>query len=136
MTTPRGFRDRADDSLLTLLGDIPELVRNLVVAEVNAAKRWAAKTAKDAGVGAGWLAVALFFLFWSIPALGVFLIWGFHEWWGWWIWAGALLVFGVAVAVAALFVLLGVLRFKRMSERENPGRALATDIHLVKEAGE
>ena len=35
---PRGFRDRADDSLLTLLGEVPELVRNLVVAEVDAAK--------------------------------------------------------------------------------------------------
>jgi hypothetical protein len=31
VTTPRGFRDRADDSLLTLLGDVPELVRNLVI---------------------------------------------------------------------------------------------------------
>ena len=41
MTTPRGFRDRSDDSLFTLIGDIPELVRNLVVAEINGAKAWA-----------------------------------------------------------------------------------------------
>ncbi len=54
MTTPRGFRDRSDDSLFTLLGDIPELVRNLVVAEINGAKAWAQRTAKDAGIGAGW----------------------------------------------------------------------------------
>ena len=59
MTTPRGFRDRADDSLFTLLGDIPELVRNLVVAEINGAKAWAQRTAKDAGIGAGWVVGAL-----------------------------------------------------------------------------
>jgi len=32
MTEPRGFRDRADDSILTLVGDVPELIRNLVIA--------------------------------------------------------------------------------------------------------
>lgn len=35
MSTPRGFRDRSDDSLLTLVGEVPELVRNLVVAEID-----------------------------------------------------------------------------------------------------
>src|SRR6478735_9819317 len=54
MTTPRGFRDRADDSLLTLLGDVPELVRNLVTAEIESAKKWAARTAKEGGWGALW----------------------------------------------------------------------------------
>jgi len=46
MTTPRGFRDRADDSLLTLLGEVPELVRNLVVAEVDSAKKWVTTAGK------------------------------------------------------------------------------------------
>lgn len=136
MTTPRGFRDRADDSLLTLLGDIPELVRNLVIAEVNAAKAWAAKTAKDAGIGTGWVVVALFFLFWSLPAFGVFLIWGFHEWWGWPVWAGALLVFGLTLVAAAVFVLLGIQRFKKLSRRENPGQAIANDMKMVKDVGD
>ena len=40
MTTPRGFRDRSDDSLFTLIGEVPELVRNLVVAEIDSAKKW------------------------------------------------------------------------------------------------
>ena len=47
MTTPRGFRDRADDSLLTLLGEVPELIRNLVIAEIDAAKAWLARTAPN-----------------------------------------------------------------------------------------
>ena len=63
MSTPRGFRDRADDSLFTLIGEIPELVRNLVVAEIDSAKAWAKKTGKDAGLGGVWFIVALFFLF-------------------------------------------------------------------------
>ena len=74
MTTPRGFRDRADDSLLTLLGEIPELIRNLVIAEIDAAKAWLAKTAKDGGWGALWAFAALFVLFWSVPVFGTFVI--------------------------------------------------------------
>ena len=71
MASPRGVRDgflkdRADDSLLTLVGDVPELVRNLVVAEVDQAKSWLAKTAKDYGIGAGWLVGALAVLFWTV----------------------------------------------------------------------
>ena len=38
MTSPRGFKDRADDSLLTLVGEVPELIRNLVIAEIDSAK--------------------------------------------------------------------------------------------------
>ena len=53
MTTPRGFRDRSDDSLFTLIGEIPELIRNLVIAEVDAAKAWVRRTSKDAGIGRG-----------------------------------------------------------------------------------
>ena len=80
MTTPGGFRDRRDDGLLTLIGELPELVRNLVVAEVNAAKAWAARTGKDAGIVALWFVLALFFLFWLIPALGAFAIIGLSSW--------------------------------------------------------
>ena len=58
----RGYRDRADDSLLTLLGDLPELVRNLVTAEINAAKAWISRTAKDAGMGSLWFVIVLFLL--------------------------------------------------------------------------
>ena len=81
MSTPRGFRDRADDSLLTLLGEIPELVRALVIAEVDAAKAWLARTAKDGGWGALWMVAALFVLFWSVPALGAWAIAGLSSWW-------------------------------------------------------
>jgi Flp pilus assembly protein TadB len=134
MTTPRGFRDRADDSLFTLLGDIPELVRNLVVAELNAAKSWLAKTAKDAGIGAGWFVGALFVLFWSLPVFFAFVIAGLSSWWP--VWLSALVVFGGMLVIVAVLALLGLARFKRLSKRENPGQAVATDIRVIKEAGE
>ena len=80
MTTPRGFKDRADDSLLTLVGEIPELIRNLVVAEIESAKKWVARTAKDGGWGALWMFAALFVLFWSVPVFGTYLIAGLSSW--------------------------------------------------------
>ena len=134
MTTPRGFRDRADDSLVTLLGDIPELVRNLVIAEVNAGKAWLAKTAKDAGIGAGWFVAALFVLFWSVPVLFAFIIAGLSSWWP--VWLSALVVFGVMLVIVAVLALFGILRFKKVGKGENPGQAVATDIRIVKEAGD
>ena len=62
----RGYRDRADDSLLTLLGDMPDLVSNLVKAEIDAGKAWVRKTSKDAGMGGLWFVVA-------VCAIGAFL---------------------------------------------------------------
>lgn len=134
MTTPRGFRDRADDSLFTLLGDIPELVRNLVVAEINGAKAWAQRTAKDAGIGAGWFVGALIVVFWAVPVFFAFVIAGLSSWWP--VWLSALVVFGVMIVITAVLALLGYLRFKKLSTRENPGQAIAEDVRIVKEAGD
>lgn len=127
----RGYRDRADDSLLTLLGDVPELVRNLVKAEIDAAKAWVSRTAKDAGFGGLWFTVALFLLFWSIPVLLAFAVIGLSSWWPAWI--AALAVFGFLIVLVGIFAVLGVLRFRKVVRRENPGQAIATDVTLMKE---
>jgi len=129
----RGYRDRADDSLLTLLGDLPELVRNLITAEIAAAKAWVSRTAKDAGIGSLWFVIVLFLLFWAIPVLLAFGIIGLASWWP--AWVAALAVFGFLLLAVAIFALLGVLRFRRVVKRENPGKAVAADVRLVKEAG-
>jgi hypothetical protein len=131
MTTPRGFRDRSDDSLFTLLGDIPELVRNLVVAEVNAAKAWAGRTAKSAGIGAGWFVGALFVLFWSVPVLGTFVIAGLSSWWP--VWLSALAVFVVMLVVTGILALLGIQRFRKIGKDENPAQAVAKDVKGVRD---
>lgn len=132
MTTPRGFRDRADDGLLTLIGEIPELVRNLVIAEVDSAKAWVARTAKDAGIGAVWFVAALFVLFWSVPAFGTFLIAGLASWWP--VWLSALAVFGVMILIVAVLALLGVMRMRKVANSENPLQAASADVQIVKEA--
>lgn len=131
MTTPRGFRDRADDSLFTLIGEIPELIRNLVIAEVNAGKAWVKKTAKDAGVGAGWIAAALFFLFWTVPALGAFTIIGLSSWWP--AWLSSLVVLVAMILITVILALLGVLRFRRISKSENPVQSISTDVREIRD---
>ena len=131
MTTPRGFRDRADDSLLTLLGDVPELVRNLVIAEIDAAKAWLQKTAKDAGVGTGWLVGALFVLFWSVPVLGTFIIAGLSSWWP--VWLSALVVFVVMILITAVLALLGYLRFRKLSSAQNPVQSITQDVKEIRD---
>ncbi|MBZ4488296.1 phage holin family protein [Microbacterium sp. cx-55] len=133
MTTPRGFRDKSDESLLTLVGEIPELVRNLVVAEITSAKTWLSKAAKNAGIGAGWVVGALFVLFWSIPALGAFVIAGLSSWWP--VWLSALVVFGAMLLIAIVLALLGFFRFKRIG-KGNPAESIAQDVRAVKEAGQ
>ena len=131
MWTPRGFRDRRDDSLLTLIGDLPELVRNLVVAEVNAAKKWAARTGKDAGVVALWFVLALFFLFWLIPAVGAFTIIGLASWMP--AWLSSLIVVVLGIVFVAVCALLGYLRVRKMQTRESPVTAVRTDARMVKD---
>lgn len=131
MTTPRGFRDRADDSLLTLLGEVPELVRNLVVAEVDSAKKWAASAGKDVGMGGVWFLVALFFLFWSLPALGAFAIIGLSSWIP--AWVASLIVLLVGLLAVVVFALLGLRRIRHLRSSEGPKKALVTDTRIVKD---
>ncbi|MGF6821990.1 phage holin family protein [Microbacterium sp. M] len=130
----RGYRDRADDSLLTLLGDLPDLVSNLVKAEIDAAKVWISRTAKDAGIGSVWFLVALFFLFWLVPMILVFAVAGLSSWWP--VWLSALAVIGILILAVLVFALLGILKFRKVMARENPGQAVAKDIRLVKDAGD
>ncbi|MET0672969.1 MAG: phage holin family protein [Microbacterium pygmaeum] len=131
MTTPRGFRDRSDDSLFTLIGEIPELIRNLVVAEIDSAKGWVKRTAKDAGIGAGWIVAALFFLFWSVAAFGAFVIIGLSSWWP--AWLSALVVFVGLVLIALVLALLGVLRFRKVARTQNPAQSIALDVKEVRD---
>ncbi|MBS1698467.1 MAG: phage holin family protein [Actinobacteria bacterium] len=130
----RDYRDRADDSLLTLLGDIPDLVSNLVKAEIDSAKTWIARTSKDAGIGSVWFLVALFFLFWAVPIVLVFAVAGLSSWFP--VWLSAIITFGILLVAVLVFALLGILKFRRVLRRENPAQAVATDVRIVKEAGD
>ena len=129
----KDFRDRADDSLLTLLGDLPDLVSNLVKAEIDAAKTWISRTSKDAGIGSVWFLVALFFLFWAVPVVLVFAIAGLSSWFP--VWLSAIITFGILLIAMLVFALLGLVKFRKVLRQENPAQAVAIDVGIVKEAG-
>lgn len=130
MSYSRAPRDRNDDGLLTLIGDLPELVRNLVVAEIDAAKTWVRGAAKDAGIGSGWMAAALFCLFWTLPTIGLTLMFVLAIWLP--LWASALIMVGVGLLATAAFAFLGILRFKRLTRSENPVQAVQRDFEILK----
>lgn len=131
MTTPRGYRDRNDDSLFTLIGEIPELIRNLVIAEVDAGKAWVRRASKDSGIGAAWFAVAIFFLFWAVGVLVAFAIIGLGSWMPYWL--SALIVLIVLLLAAVLFILLGVRRFQKVMKAQNPVQSIVQDVKEVRD---
>jgi Flp pilus assembly protein TadB len=131
VTTPRGFRDRNDDSLFTLIGEIPELIRNLVIAEVDAGKAWVRRTSKDAGIGAGWIAVALFFVFWAVGMLIAFAVILLSLWWP--AWLAALVVLIGLLIIAAVFALLGIQRFRKVARAQNPVQSIVQDVKEVRD---
>mgnify|MGYP006376575489 FL=1 len=134
MSFSRAPRDRGDDGLLTLIGDLPELVRNLVVAEIDAAKAWVRRSAKDAGIGSGWMAAALFCLFWTLPTIGLTLMFVLAIWLP--LWASALIMVGIGILATAVFALLGILRFKQPTRSENPVQAAQRDLGILKGDGD
>jgi len=131
MTTPRGFRDRSEDSLFTLIGEIPELIRNLVIAEIDAGRAWVRRTSKDAGIGAGWIAAAIFFLFWAVGMLIAFAVILLALWWP--VWLAALVVLIGILLLAALFALLGVQRFRKVARAQNPVQSIVQDVKEVRD---
>ncbi|WP_221583408.1 phage holin family protein [Microbacterium sp. G2-8] len=126
------LRDRADDGLLTLIGDVPDLVKNLIRAELDAVKKYAVQVAKHAGIGTVAVIVALFFLFWMIPALLAFFVILLDLWMP--LWAASLIVVGIGLVLAV--ICLGyawLLRFRKISKLESPGAAAKADAAIVKE---
>lgn len=134
MSTPRAYRDRSDDSLLTLIGDVPELVRNLVVAEVDSAKTWVRTAGKQAGLGGVFFIVALFFVFWAIPALAAFAIIGLSSWMP--AWLSALIVLVLLLILTAIAALLGLSRMRKVTRSQNPVQSIAVDARIVKEVAD
>lgn len=129
---PSAVRDRNDDSLFSLIGEVPELIRNLVVAEWNAVKVYLGKLIKHGGWTAIFAFAALFFLFWTIPAFLAFLIILLDLWLP--LWAAALIVFGVGVvfiAICGLWAYVGHVR--KIMKLESPMKAAKTDVGIVKE---
>lgn len=126
------LRDRADDGLLTLIGDLPGLVSNLVKAELRAVKGYVGQLVKHGGLTAVFAIIALFFLFWTIPAFLAFFIILLDLWMP--LWVAALIVVAIGIVLALLAALWGYARHVRAIQKlESPAEAAKTDARIVKE---
>ncbi|GGD29264.1 hypothetical protein GCM10010915_06790 [Microbacterium faecale] len=126
------LRDRADDGLFTLIGDVPDLVKNLLKAELDAIKKYVGTLVKHGGWTAIFAIAALFFLFWTIPAFLAFLIILLALWLP--LWASALIVLGIGIVMIALCGIWAYVRHVRaIMKLESPGQAAKADAAIVKE---
>lgn len=94
-----------------LLARLPQQVVTLVKAEIDNAKHEVIKKAKNAGIGAGAVVVALFFLFFMLEALVIAGIAALALVWPWWL--AALVVAAALLVLAILAVLAGIALIKR-----------------------
>lgn len=126
------LRDRADDSLFSLIGDVPQLVKNLIVAELDAVKKYFVQVIKHGGIGTVAVIVALFFIFWMIPAFLAFLVILLDIWLP--LVASAAIVFGIGLVLALVCLAYAwLLRFRKIGKLESPMARAKADAAIVKE---
>ncbi|WP_336660251.1 phage holin family protein [Leucobacter sp. USHLN153] len=94
-----------------LLSRLPHQIVTLAKIEYQNAKREAISKAKKAGIGAGAVVIALFFLFFMLEALVIAAIAALALVWPWWL--AALVVAAALLILAALAVLAGIMLIKR-----------------------
>jgi len=78
-----------------------------------------------------WFAVAFFFLFWAVGVLVAFAIIGLASWMP--VWLSALVVFLVLLAAVAIFVLLGIQKFRKVAAAQNPVQSIVQDVKEVRD---
>jgi len=94
-----------------LLARLPQQIVTLAKAEYENAKRELLSKAKKAGIGAGAILIALFFIFFMLEALVIAAIAALALVWPWWL--AALVVAAGLLVLAALAILAGVALIKR-----------------------
>lgn len=94
-----------------LLARLPQQIIALVKIEYENAKREVLVKAKKAGIGAGAIVIALFFIFFMLEALVIAAIAALALVWPWWL--AALVVAIGLLLLAALAILTGVYFIKR-----------------------
>lgn len=94
-----------------LLARLPQQIVKLVKIEYENAKWEMISKAKRAGIGAGAIVVALFFLFFMLEALVIAAIAALALVWPWWL--AALVVAAGLLVLAAVAILAGVMLIKR-----------------------
>lgn len=94
-----------------LLSRLPQQIVSLAKLEYENAKREIIAKAKNAGIGAGAIIIALFFIFFMLEALVIAAIAALALVWPWWL--AALVVAAGLLLLAAAAILAGVALIKR-----------------------
>ncbi|WP_427870291.1 phage holin family protein [Leucobacter luti] len=94
-----------------LLTRLPQQIVSLAKVEYENAKREVVSKAKKAGIGAGAIVIALFFLFFMLEALVIAAIAALALVWPWWL--AALVVAAGLLLLAAAAILAGIALIKR-----------------------
>lgn len=126
--------DKSDESLLTLIGQLPAILSNLVKAEINNAKTQLAHKGKYAGIGAAFFAGAAVFLFFAVGVLVAVAILALALVMP--AWLAALIVLVAFIIIAAVLVLIGLRFFKKINEDPSPIDNVKEDIKAVKGVGQ
>lgn len=132
--TDRTVNDKSRESLITLIGNLPSLVTNLIQAEIEQLKTKAKHLGSYAGKGAIFAAIALIFLFFAIGtlvAVGILALALVMP-----AWLAALIVFVAFLLIAVVLALIGVSYFKKMGDDPGPIESVKKDIRAVKGMGE
>lgn len=132
--TDRSVNDKSRESLATLIGTLPELVTNLIQAEIDQVKTKAKHLGSYAGKGAAFMAIALIFLFFAIGTLVAVIIAALALVMP--VWLAALIVLVLFLLVAVVLALIGVNYFKKLGDDPSPVESVKKDIRAVKGTGE
>lgn len=104
-------RKRDQAGTFELLTQLPQQIVTLAKVEYENAKREVVSKAKKAGIGAGAIVVALFFVFFMLEALVIAAIAALALVWPWWL--AALVVAAGLLLLAAVSILAGVALIRR-----------------------
>jgi len=109
MSEPYAGKERK--GLFRLIAEVPTLIVQLFRDEIESFKQEIAKKVKGVAIGAGLVAVAVFFLVLMVIMLLIAAVFGLATVVP--TWAAALIVAGSLLLIAAIFALIGVAQFKK-----------------------
>ena len=120
-------------SLFTLIGELPQVISQLISSEIERIKVELGYKAKNYGVGIALVLAAVFvavFLLGTLIATGIIALALVMP-----AWAAALTVSGILLLIILVLLLFAVLRFRRAGERLDLVEEVHRDIDLIKGAG-
>jgi len=123
-------------SLFELISDIPDLIRDLIRAEIEAYKAQVVARGKSIAFGSALFIVALAILFWVVAVLIASAVLAFSL-----VlppWAAALVVGAILIVIIIVLVVIGIAAFKAgtASFEESVQDSIGQDIDAVKGVGE